>query len=316
VKMRKVSYGAVLLAICLPLTCGVEQRKALKQTLVDTGPKILAAVATAFGAPYAGLVGSFFDIASKPGGEGEPSDVLAEQGYYPEDQPGQEASYPPQPAPAPPQDIREGYYPEDQPGQEASYPPEPGAAPLQDLEVQIDVVKEAYVAGQYQARTLADGDTLTQNDNYKIMFQCNMRCYMYIVQLDSSGKMDPIFPSSYFSWGNPTQIHTLYSLPPQNKWFYLDENTGVETIYFIASRSRRLDLEQLFRKFEEKNKSLVQLASVSLDSSYMITRGIGGVREGRKQTVNLQDGSQGQYASTLFSSIQADLVVTRWFYHQ
>jgi hypothetical protein len=288
VKMRKVSYGAVLLAICLPLTCGVEQRKALKQTLVDTGPKILAAVATAFGAPYAGLVGSFFDIASKPGGEGEPSDVLAEQGYYPEDQPGQEASYPPQPAPA----------------------------PLQDLEVQIDVVKEAYVAGQYQARTLADGDTLTQNDNYKIMFQCNMRCYMYIVQLDSSGKMDPIFPSSYFSWGNPTQIHTLYSLPPQNNWFYLDENTGVETIYFIASRSRRLDLEQLFRKFEEKNKSLVQLASVSLDSSYMITRGIGGVREGRKQTVNLQDGSQGQYASTLFSSIQADLVVTRWFYHQ
>ena len=148
------------------------------------------------------------------------------------------------------------------------------------------------------------------------MFRCNMHCYMYIIQLDSTGKMDPIFPSSYFSLGNPVEPHIVYSLPPENKWFYLDENTGVETIYFIASRSRRLDLEQLFSKFADRNRSLVQQSPVSLDSAVVITRGIEGVRPGRKQTVNFQDGSQGQYASTLFSSIQADFVMTRWFYHQ
>ena len=266
----------------------MEQREAIKHSVVDKGPKVLAAVAMAFGGPYAALVSAFFAIASSIGGKEQAPDVHAEEGYY-----------------------QQG-----QPGGETGYAPEPVARPQQELAVEIDVVKEVYVNGRYQARRVADGDVLTRNDNYKAIFRCNMRCYMYIVQLDSTGKMDPIFPSKHFAWGNPVQPHTVFSLPPENKWFYLDENTGVETIYFIASRSRRMDLEQLFRKFGERNKSLVQLSPVSLDSTVVITRGIGGVREGRKQTVKFQDGSKGQFSSTLFSSIQADFVMTRWFYHQ
>jgi len=259
--MRNVGCGLLIIVFCLSVSCTAEQKKAIKHAVVDTAPKVLAAVAMAFGAPYAALVSSFFVIATSVASEEEPSDVHS-------------------------------------------------------LEVEIDVVKEVYLSGGYQARRVADGDILTKNDNYKAMFRCNMQCYMYIIQLDSTGKMDPVFPSSYFAWGNPVEPHTVFSLPPENKWFYLDENNGVETIYFVASRSRRLDLEQLFSKFEEVNRSLVQESPVSLDSAVVITRGIEGVREGGKQTVHFQDGSQGQFASTLFSSIQADFVVTRWFYHQ
>lgn len=191
-----------------------------------------------------------------------------------------------------------------------------GPSELPALEVEIDVVKEVLEGQVYQARPIVDGDVLTQTDNYKVQFSCNAKCYMYIAQLDSTGKMDPIFPGKYISSRNPAAPHTLYSIPPDRNWFHLDENQGVETIYFIASRSKRPDLEELFNELEDKNKSLVQRAPLSLDRAVPATRGIGGVREGRKQTVNFQDGSQGQYSSTLFSSIAADFVVTRWFYHE
>jgi hypothetical protein len=286
--MRRVWCSVLAIAVCLFLTCTPEQRKAFKHAVVEKGPAVLKSIAIAFGGPYASLVNSFFELAKSLGGEKQPSDILAQEELY-----------------------QEG-----QPGDKTSYESETVELLPQNLQVEIDVVKEAYVSGRYRARPVLNGDTLTQNDNYKVMFRSNMRCYIYITQLDSTGKMDPIFPSRYFSWGNPVEPHTLYSLPLANRWFYLDENTGVETIYFIASRSRRLDLEQLFRKFEEKNKSLVQLAPVSLDSSVVITRGIGGVRPGRKQVVDFQDGSQGHYSSTLFNSIQADFVMTRWFYHR
>ena len=191
-----------------------------------------------------------------------------------------------------------------------------GPLELPALEVEIDVVKEVLEGQAYQARPMVDGDILTQTDNYKVQFSCNAKLYMYIAQLDSTGKMDPIFPGKYISSRNPVAPHTLYSIPPDRNWFHLDENQGVETIYFIASRSKRPDMEELFNELEDKNKSLVRQAPISLDRAVPATRGIGGVREGRKQTVNFQDGSQGQYSSTLFSSIEADFVVTRWFYHE
>ena len=184
------------------------------------------------------------------------------------------------------------------------------------LSAEIDVVREVYEQGTYRARPVTDGETLTENDNYKVLFQCNMQCYMYIAQLDSTGKMDPIFPGQYVSGGNPTNPNTLLTIPPGTNWFFLDRNTGVETIYFIASRTRRTDIEQLFNKLADANKTLVRRTPISVESPVVFTRGIGGVRQGRTQPVNFQDGSQGQYSSTLFESIQADFVVTRWFYHR
>jgi hypothetical protein len=271
---------------------GKEQRNRLvKRGIggVTTGHAV-GAIKQTYGGSYGGLVHTFFEIAGNVGGSQLLSDPDTSESY----------------------DQDQVVEPEG----ETPWTNEGVAATSQELQVEIDVVKEVYQGGRYQARQIVDGDTLTQNDNYKVMFRCNMGCYMYIAQLDSTGKMDPIFPSRYFSWGNPVEPHTAYSLPPDNKWFYLDENTGVETIYFIASRSRRPDLERLFHTFEEQNKSLVQRAPVSLDSSVVITRGIGGVRPGRTQEVSFQDGSQGRYSSTLFSSIQADFVMTRWFYHR
>lgn len=185
-----------------------------------------------------------------------------------------------------------------------------------ELTVEIDVVREVSEGGRSRVVPVLDGDTLTQNENYKIQFRCSEKCYLYIAQLDSTGKMDPIFPGQFATRGNPLTPDTLYSVPSDNYWLYLDENVGKETIYVIASRTRRADIELIFNKLSERSRNLVQQSPVSLDTSYVLTRGIGGTRKGRDHSVSFQDGSQGQYSSTQFSAEGADFVMTRWFYHR
>jgi hypothetical protein len=185
----------------------------------------------------------------------------------------------------------------------------------QNLAVEIDVLKEVNENGRFFAKPVKNGDTLTQQDNYKVQYFCNMQCYVYIAQLDSIGKLEPIIPSNFVAWSNPMAPNKLYSVPEANNWFFLDENKGVEQIFFIVSKTPRPDIEQLFRKISAENKNLKQLQPVTIDQPLYTTRGIKGVREGRQQNVTFQNGSQGRYDATLFESVQADFVVTRWFYH-
>ncbi|MHC4183115.1 MAG: DUF4384 domain-containing protein [Planctomycetota bacterium] len=184
------------------------------------------------------------------------------------------------------------------------------------LEVEMDIVKEAFQGGQYQAVPISDGDTLTGNDSYKVRFRCNIECFMYIAQIDSTGKLDPIFPSKHVPGNNPLQAGILYSAPPGANWFYLDENAGKETLYIVASLSRKPEIEELFQKVTKQNMMLVQKYPVSIQEPVIITRGLGGSRPGQQQTVQFKDGSKGKYASSVFKSSGADFTLTRWFHHR
>jgi hypothetical protein len=185
----------------------------------------------------------------------------------------------------------------------------------QKLAVEIDVLKETKEKDSYLAVPVKNGDTLTRDDNYKVQYFCNMECYVYIAQLDSIGKLEPIIPSDFMALRNPMAANKLYSIPEGNNWFFLDENKGVEQIFFIVSKTQRSDIEQLFRKISAENRNLKQQAPITINQPLYTTRGIAGVREGRQQAVTFQNGNQGSYNSTLFESVQADFVVTRWFYH-
>ncbi len=318
---------------------------------------LISAVATVYGGPYAGLLGSFIKVLSKkkkrqedgyassqggyyqqgnvpagqdpynqqgyysqgtaPGGQ----DPYNQQGYYSQETaPGgqdpynQQGYYSQKSAPA----AQDPYYQQRSvPQERATRASDGGIAALpSNLEVSIDVLKEAKEYGKYTARPIKDGDTLTQQDNYKVQYQCNTECYVYIAQLDATGKLDPIVPSQFVSYKNPMTPNVLYSVPVDRNWLFLDDNKGIEQIYFMVSRTRRPDIEALFSQITNANKTIVQQAPFSMQSATVLSRGIGGMRKGKEQTVSFQNGSTGQYSSTLFSSIKTDLVMTRWFYHQ
>jgi len=331
--------------ICFSFSCTPEQIKKFGTATADILPKVLATATLAFGGPYASLIGEFFGSAGgsdaykvelerlqteagnfESGDQsedynydtGEGTDSGSQSGYneggYSEGGYG-EGGY------------GEGGYNQGQPQEGYSenqqqlknynpYSQQDSASQGESLQVSIDLIKEEFKDGRFVAVSITDGQTLTQSDNYKILIQSQTPCYIYIAQLDATGKMDPIFPSRFTQRRNPIQSNMLYDIPTQKNWFYLDANVGVETIYFIASRTQRLDIERIFRELEMKNQTLVQQNQVSMQYAYSITRGIGGVRPGEIQSVSFQNGSQGQFASTIFESIDADFVITRWFHHR
>ena len=161
-----------------------------------------------------------------------------------------------------------------------------------------------------------DGDTLSATDNYKIQISCNTDCWAYVAQMDATGKVDPILPSGFVNVSNPLTANELYSLPEGNNWFYLDDNIGVEQIYFIVSRTPRADIEAVFTQFESINKNLVQKSTIKVQKPFVLTRGIQGIRAAQEQMVTTRNGKRMTYEPTQLESLGGDVVITRWFNHQ
>jgi hypothetical protein len=316
--MRKMVFlfGVVIL-FSMAMACKTPRMNVVKDAVLAGMGPVLENIARSYGDPYGDIVQSVFVALQKPSYEssGYYQSSYSQQDYD-QSSYNQPYYYEPSVSSQPSYDQSQTY---DSGFNSYSYSESAGTP---QLEVVFDVVKEVSYGGTYAANSVMDGDTLTQDDNYKIMFQSSVPCYMYVVQLDSTGKMDPIFPSKWSSGANPLEAYSVYEVPVDNNWFYLDRNMGIETIYFIASLERRSDIENLLYELESANQSLVQRERVSMDSYVPIyrgvSRGVGGVRQGGgiSREVTSQNGSQLQYDATLIGSIQADFVMTRWFHHQ
>ena len=72
----------------------------------------------------------------------------------------------------------------------------------------------------------------------------------------------------------------------------------------------------MLQELKSKNPSLVREQFIAMNQPTVLTRGIAGIRPGNPNNVSFQDGSQGSYAPTLIKSIQAEFVMTRYFYHR
>jgi hypothetical protein len=127
-------------------------------------------------------------------------------------------------------------------------------------------------------RILQEGQTLSSKDSYKIMFCPENQAYFYVIQIDSRGKLDWLFPANgitRFSVGhNPVPPNVWTSVPGETTGFYLDENIGMEHLYVIVTSKR----------WDEYEKTLGKSASAAagaepIQASFNLkTRGAGGAR--------------------------------------
>ncbi|OGU30706.1 MAG: hypothetical protein A2057_03545 [Ignavibacteria bacterium GWA2_35_9] len=91
----------------------------------------------------------------------------------------------------------------------------------------------------------ADGSSaLESGDKYKIYFKPPQPSYVYIYQEDSNGNGSWLFPRASEVVKNPLN-NTDNWIPSRNTSFSLDDNTGAETIYLVASDQRDRKLEDL-----------------------------------------------------------------------
>ena len=118
-------------------------------------------------------------------------------------------------------------------------------------------------------KIVKEGDILFSNDYCRINFELNRNAYVYVVHHDSKGALHQLYPDPAIRDPQKVKGKTNYTIPEgKDKWFQLDDHTGKETIFLLASNKpikdfnttihdiRDLSREEVARKLESKARVL------------------------------------------------------------
>jgi hypothetical protein len=159
---------------------------------------------------------------------------------------------------------------------------------------------------------IRNGMVLYSNDNYAIYFKPGRKCYMYVFQEDSTGKVYRLFPNiAYGTETNPVSKGKEYWVPTRDTWLYLDENVGRERLYIIASMERSQKLASLANA--AKNTPAV---SKEAFSDTIKTMGPAGIRASRVSKVSLPNKSVIEVLSEKTFSEKSEFIHSVWFWHK
>lgn len=176
--------------------------------------------------------------------------------------------------------------------------------------------------GPWEEVIVEDGGILRSGDNLQIHFKAIADCYLYILLLDSQGRVSLLFPDQRIKMANQVRADQDYTIPPGDLWFFLDDKTGTETIYLLASYAPMSQLDKLLSEIvwvkEDGEKELSGQIKEEIKTIYRgmgrskipkpetavdimgtaglkrgeeeIGRGIGGIRKGETREYHLSDG--------------------------
>jgi hypothetical protein len=142
--------------------------------------------------------------------------------------------------------------------------------------------------GQGEVKLLTNESVLHSGDHFKIVFTPAEDCYVYILNIDSQNKVVSLFPMDELGGVtvnnlNPVKGGQTYYLPAPKKAFFLNQETGPETIYFLATRTRDTELEAIYQRVIDAQKQgetgiEEELREIdSLLSSYLEGKGTVGI---------------------------------------
>ena len=79
---------------------------------------------------------------------------------------------------------------------------------------------------------------LYSGDTFQVSFRTSQNAYIYLINYDSQGKKQEIFPSDGIELTNHVEGKRRYSIPSDKEppFRFLYKNTGMETIFVLASK--------------------------------------------------------------------------------
>lgn len=162
--------------------------------------------------------------------------------------------------------------------------------------------------GEFMELALKDGMTLFNKDQYRLVLSPSEDCFLYVIGVDRNNPT-LLFPNEKIELNNRSLAKRDYQVPDGINWFTLDDQTGTETLYFVASRERLPDLEESVRtKNQDKLDGIIhELEKRSADQ--LQTRGATIEPDRRLTTAKLKNGREAQQEMTV--SLGGDLVVKR-----
>ena len=88
--------------------------------------------------------------------------------------------------------------------------------------------------------------TLKTGDQLKLLVELKKKCFVYLIYHSGQDDMLMLLPYKLEQFSTDYEISKKYFVPQGNLRFELDQNSGVETFYLLASATRLNELEKLF----------------------------------------------------------------------
>jgi hypothetical protein len=134
-----------------------------------------------------------------------------------------------------------------------------GYTPVQAEEIKADQNTSVQFQWAFGALKRANGskfeavtkDTdLKTGDQIKFFLKVNENCFVYLIYRSSQGELSILFPHRFKLMRAEYTLAGNYYIPKDDQWFELDEHTGEERFYLLASKKRLMDMEALINDYE------------------------------------------------------------------
>ena len=96
---------------------------------------------------------------------------------------------------------------------------------------------------------------LRSGDQIKFFLKIEEKCFVYLIYQSSQGELSVLFPYRFRRLADDYQITGHHYIPKGDQWFELDQVTGTEKFYLLASAVRLHDLETLVNTYEGADTS-------------------------------------------------------------
>lgn len=120
------------------------------------------------------------------------------------------------------------------------------------------------LTGPSTARTLVrvtDEMTLRSGDELKMLVSPVSQCFVYVLHEDPRGELTVLFPAESGTFPPGYGAGARQMIPPGDQWLMLDDTTGIERIYLVASPARLSRLETLLQQ-KARAEIIGELASL------------------------------------------------------
>ena len=91
---------------------------------------------------------------------------------------------------------------------------------------------------------------LKTGDQIKFFLKVNENCFVYLIYRSSQGELSVLFPQRFKLKNAQYTVAGNHYIPKGDQWFELDEHTGEERFYLLATTERLLGLEALINDYE------------------------------------------------------------------
>jgi hypothetical protein len=96
---------------------------------------------------------------------------------------------------------------------------------------------------------------LKTGDQIKFFINVNQDCFVYLIYRSSQGELSVLFPKRFQLLSTEYTVAGDHYIPTDDQWFELDEHTGEERFYLLASVKRLTELEAHINDYESADKA-------------------------------------------------------------